>query len=70
MSRKGKVRYEAKCRLAQACINKRMEVCEAARIAQIDHSAVRRWIKQYEAEGAEGLLPHAKVMAAFLAALR
>lgn len=60
MPRKGKVSFEEKRRLALACISKEMGVCEAARIAQVDHSAVRRWIKQYEAEGAEGLLPHTR----------
>ena len=60
MSQKGKVSFEEKCRLAQACISKEMGVCEAARIAQVDHSVVRGWIKRYEADGAEGLLPHTR----------
>ena len=60
MSQKGKISYEEKRKLVLACIKKEMGVCEAARIAQVNHSSVRKWIKQYEAEGPEGLLPRAK----------
>ena len=60
MSRAGKIGYEEKIKLVQACINKEMGVCEAARKAQADHSTIRSWIKQYEAEGADGLHSRAK----------
>ena len=56
----GKVAYEDKLRLVQRCINGELGVCEAGRIAGVDHSAVRRWIKLYESEGAEGLLVQTK----------
>ena len=60
MQRKEKVSFEEKHRLVLACISREMGVCEAARIVQVSHSSIRRWIKQYETEGAEGLLPHAR----------
>ena len=60
MSRKGKTSFEEKHKLVQACMRKEMGVCEAARIAQVDHSTVRKWIKRYEAEGVDGLLPQRK----------
>jgi len=55
-----KLSFEEKLKLVLACISKEIGVCEAARIAQVNHSAVRSWIKGYEAEGVEWLLPHAK----------
>ena len=58
MSRGEKVRFEEKHKLVLACISGKMGVCEAGRIAQVDHSVVRGWIKRYEAEGVDGLLPH------------
>lgn len=61
MPRKGKMSFEEKRRLAQACISKEMGVYEAARMAQVDHATVRRWIKQYETEAADGLLPHTRL---------
>ncbi len=44
MPRKERVGVEEKLRLVLACISKEMGVCEAARIAQVDHSAVRSWV--------------------------
>ena len=63
MSRAGKIGFEEKIKLVLACINKEMGVCEAARKAQVEHSTIRSWIKQYEAEGADGLHPRAKKLA-------
>ena len=60
MSREAQISIEEKIKLVQACISKDMGVCEAARIAEVDNSSMRRWVKQYEAEGAAGLLPQAK----------
>ena len=60
MPREGKISFEEKRKLVLACISKEMGVCEAARIARVDHSAIRRWVTQYEAEGADGLLPHTR----------
>ena len=60
MPRKEKVSYEEKLRLVPACISGKMGVCEAARIARVDHSTIRKWVKQYEAEGVDGLLPHTR----------
>lgn len=60
MPRNGITSYEEKLKLVQACIQKELGVCEAARIARVDHSAIRGWVMQYEAEGAEGILPHTK----------
>lgn len=57
MSGKGKVSYEEKRRLVLLCISGKMGVCEAGRIANVAHSCIRSWIKRYEAEGVEGLLP-------------
>ena len=57
MSGKGKVSYEEKRRLVLLCISGKMGVCEAGRIANVGHSCIRSWIKRYEAEGVEGLLP-------------
>ena len=60
MSRKEKVSFGEKHRLVLACISKKMGVCEAARIARVNHSTVIGWVKRYEAEGADGLLPHTR----------
>ena len=60
MPKEAKLSFEEKLKLVLACISKEIGVCEAARIAQVNHSAVRSWIKGYEAEGVEWLLPHAK----------
>jgi len=57
MSRKGKVSFEEKRKLVLLCISGKLGVCEAGRIANVDHSCIRGWIKRYEAEGVEGLLP-------------
>ena len=60
MYRQGKVAYEEKLRLVQKCISGELGVCEAGRIAGVEHSEVRRWIKLYESEGAEGLQAQTK----------
>jgi len=60
MSQKGKVSIEEKRRLVLACISGKISVCEAGRIAGVGDSSVHRWIIRYEAEGVEGLLPHAR----------
>ena len=60
MSQKGKVSFEEKRRLVLAYISKKIGICEAARIAKVDHSVIRNWVKQYEAEGADGLLPYTR----------
>ena len=60
MSRKARINIEEKIKLVLMCISKEMTVCEAAQIAQVDHVTILRWVKQYEAEGAEGLLPHTR----------
>jgi len=60
MPQKGKVSYEEKRRIVLACISGKMGVCEAGRIAGVRDSSVQKWIIQYEAEGMEGLLPHAR----------
>lgn len=60
MYRQGKVAYEEKLRLVQKCISGGLGVCEAGRIAGVEHSEVRRWIKLYESEGAEGLQAQTK----------
>ncbi len=60
MYRQGKVAYEEKLRLVQKCISGELGVCEAGRIVGVEHSQVRRWIKLYESEGAEGLLAQTK----------
>lgn len=53
MPQKEKVSYEEKRRIVLACINEKMGVCEAARIARVDNSSVRAWIKRYEAGGVD-----------------
>ena len=60
MPQKEKVSFEEKHRLVLACIRKKMGVCEAAREAQVNQTTMRNWIKQYEAEGVDGLLPHVR----------
>ena len=60
MPKEGKISFAEKRKLVLACISKEMGVCEAARIAGVDHSAIRRWVKQYEAEDVDGLLPHTR----------
>ena len=60
MPQKEKVSFEDKRKLVLACINGKMGVCEAGRIAQVDHAVVRGWIARYKAEGIEGLLSHAR----------
>lgn len=60
MPQKGKKSFEEKRKLVLACISGKMGVCEAGRIANVAHSSIRKWIKRYEAEGVEGLLPHAR----------
>ena len=57
MGKKAQLSFEEKLNLVLACIRNEIGVREAARIAQTTHSSVRNWIKRYEAEGAEGLLP-------------
>ena len=58
MPKEAKMSFEEKLKLVQSCIRKEIGVCEASRKAQVARSTVREWIKQYEAEGTEGLLPH------------
>jgi transposase-like protein len=60
MSQKGKYGYEVKRKLALACISGEMGVREAGRIIGTHYGVVQKWIKRYESEGAEGLLPHGK----------
>ena len=60
MEKGRKIGFEEKRKLVLACISKTIGICEAARKAQVDHSTIRGWIKQYEAEGADGLLPHTR----------
>ena len=60
MPQKAKVSFEEKYRLVLACIRKKMGVCEAAREAQVNQATMRNWIKQYEAEGVDGLLPYVR----------
>ena len=60
MEKGRKISFEEKRKLVLACISKTIGICEAARKAQVDHSTIRGWIKQYEAEGADGLLPHTR----------
>ena len=60
MPREGIISFEEKHKLVLACISKKMGVCEAARIAQVNHSTVIGWVKRYEAEGSDGLLPQIK----------
>lgn len=60
MSRPGIISIEEKIKLVLMCISKEMAVFEAAQIAQVDHVTILRWVKQYEAEGVEGILPHAR----------
>ncbi|MBR6459719.1 MAG: transposase [Actinomycetaceae bacterium] len=60
MPKKEMVSFEEKHRLVLACINRKIGVCEAARMAQVAHSSVQKWVKRYEAEGVDGLLAHAK----------
>jgi transposase-like protein len=55
MPRDEKVRIEEKTELVIKCIKGEMGVCEAGRVAQVDHSTIRCWIARYKAEGEEGL---------------
>lgn len=60
MPQKGKVSFEEKHKLVLACISGKTGIREAARIAQVSHTVILDWVKRYEAEGEEGLLPHAR----------
>ena len=60
MPREGKIGFEEKRKLVLACISKKMGGCEAARIAQVRHTTIQRWVKRYEAEGVDGILPYAR----------
>ena len=60
MPQKEKVSFEKKHELVLACIGGKLSVNEAARMVQVAHSSVQKWIKRYESEGVEGLLPHAR----------
>ena len=55
MPRGEKVRLEEKAELVLKCIRGEIGVCEAGRMAQVDHSTIRSWIARYQAEGLEGL---------------
>ena len=57
MSKQSKIPPEEKIRLVRQCLAKEIGVTEAAKIAGVDATAVCEWVRLYEAEGVEGLIP-------------
>ena len=58
MSKRERIKSEEKIRIAKACIQGKMGVCEAGRLLGVDHHAVEDWIRLYETEGIEAFMPH------------
>lgn len=57
MSKKEKITAETKIRMARACIEGTIGVCEAGRLIGVSHPTVEDWIRLYQAEGSSAFLP-------------
>ena len=58
MPNKQKLRPEKKVELVRKCMHGEISTQEAADMAGVGRTSVKRWIAAYEAEGAEAFLPH------------
>ena len=57
MSNSKRIRVEKKIQVAKACIDGNISVYAAAEQLGVHHSAVNDWVRLYETEGIESLLP-------------